>query len=152
MFPKPSSGKVRSMGTATAHNATERNATPQVMGYRTNERLASLVGLRAGYVVPRGALILELTDADGTSGLWHRSRTCSGDKPSRSAVESTSAPLSQAEWAVARLVAEGLTNREIAERLFVSHRTVDTHVSHALSKLAMTSRVQLATFVLHQAR
>lgn len=50
-----------------------------------------------------------------------------------------------------RLVAEGLTNREIAERLYVSHRTIDSHVSHALTKLAMTSRVQLAGYVLQHA-
>ncbi len=55
--------------------------------------------------------------------------------------------LSQAERTVARLVAEGLTNKEIAQRLFVSHRTVDTHVSHALAKLSLSSRVQLAGLV-----
>jgi DNA-binding CsgD family transcriptional regulator/tetratricopeptide (TPR) repeat protein len=55
--------------------------------------------------------------------------------------------LSQAEQAVARLVAEGLTNKEIAQRLFVSHRTVDSHVSHALAKLGLSSRVQLAGVV-----
>ena len=54
------------------------------------------------------------------------------------------ASLSQTEWAVIRLVGEGLTNRQIAARLFVSHRTIDTHVSHALAKLGLSSRVQLA--------
>ncbi len=54
--------------------------------------------------------------------------------------------LSQTERAVALLVAEGLTNKEIAERLFISYRTVDTHVSHSLSKLGFNSRVQLAGF------
>lgn len=145
MFPRPPSVNVRGMGTANA-----RNATTATMGFRTIERRSPLVGAKAGYVVPRGALILELTEDDGTSGLWHRSRSCSGERPFTSGRESMVALLSQAEWAVVRLVAEGHTNREIAERLFVSHRTVDTHVSHALSKLAMTSRVQLATFVLQQ--
>jgi DNA-binding CsgD family transcriptional regulator len=54
--------------------------------------------------------------------------------------------LSRAERAVVALVAEGLTNREVATRLHVSHRTVDSHVSHALLKLGMTSRVQLASY------
>jgi DNA-binding CsgD family transcriptional regulator len=54
--------------------------------------------------------------------------------------------LSQAERNVVRLVSVGLTNKEIAKELYVSHRTVDTHVSHALAKLKCTSRVQLATF------
>ena len=57
------------------------------------------------------------------------------------------ASLSQAELVVVRLVGEGLTNREIAERLFVSHRTVDTHVSHAFSKLGVNGRVALAGLV-----
>ena len=60
----------------------------------------------------------------------------------------TSGPdsLSQAERNVVRLVSVGLTNKEIARELYISHRTVDTHVSHALAKLKCTSRVQLATF------
>jgi DNA-binding CsgD family transcriptional regulator len=52
--------------------------------------------------------------------------------------------LTETEVRVATLVAEGLTNRQIAERLFVSHRTVDTHVSHALAKLGISGRAELA--------
>ena len=58
--------------------------------------------------------------------------------------------LSQAERSVVRLVGEGLTNKEIARRLFVSHRTVDTHVSHAFAKLGVSSRVQLAGLVVRE--
>ena len=43
-----------------------------------------------------------------------------------------------------RLVAERLTNPEIAERMFISRRTVQTHVSHALAKLGVASRRELA--------
>ena len=48
------------------------------------------------------------------------------------------------EREVAALVAQGLTNRDIAGRLVVSKRTVDAHVEHILAKLGFASRVQVA--------
>jgi predicted ATPase/class 3 adenylate cyclase/DNA-binding CsgD family transcriptional regulator len=52
--------------------------------------------------------------------------------------------LTPTELDVVRLVSEGLGNKDIATRLFVSHRTVQTHLTHVYTKLGMTSRVQLA--------
>ncbi|WP_251056684.1 helix-turn-helix transcriptional regulator [Streptomyces sp. ISL-94] len=52
--------------------------------------------------------------------------------------------LTDAELRVVRLVAEGLTNRAAAERLFLSPHTVDTHLRHAFAKLGVSSRVELA--------
>jgi DNA-binding CsgD family transcriptional regulator len=52
--------------------------------------------------------------------------------------------LTDTELKVVRLVAERLTNPEIAERLFISRRTVQTHVSHALAKVGVSSRRELA--------
>ena len=48
---------------------------------------------------------------------------------------------------VAGLVAEGLSNREIAGRLVISKRTVDAHIEHTYGKLGVSSRVQLASWL-----
>lgn len=58
-----------------------------------------------------------------------------------------SSPLSRREAEVAVLVAEGLTNRAIAGRLFISERTVDGHVAHILEKLGLNARAQVAAWV-----
>jgi DNA-binding CsgD family transcriptional regulator/tetratricopeptide (TPR) repeat protein len=52
--------------------------------------------------------------------------------------------LTPTETKVLGLVAQGLTNSEVSERLFVSRRTVSTHVEHLLRKLGHTNRVELA--------
>jgi DNA-binding NarL/FixJ family response regulator len=61
-----------------------------------------------------------------------------GDEPS----------LSQRETEVLRLVAKGLTARQIAERLTLSHRTVENHVQSTLRKLQLHNRVELARYVI----
>jgi len=48
---------------------------------------------------------------------------------------------------IAVLVAEGLSNKDIAERLILSTRTVDSHVEHILAKLGASSRLQIAAWV-----
>jgi DNA-binding CsgD family transcriptional regulator len=53
------------------------------------------------------------------------------------------ASLTPTELDVVRLVSEGLTNNDIATRLFISPRTVQTHLTHVYTKLGLTSRVQL---------
>lgn len=51
--------------------------------------------------------------------------------------------MTKSESAVARFVVDGLTNREIADRLFVSPHTVNTHLRHVFAKLEINSRVDL---------
>ncbi|WP_328401758.1 helix-turn-helix transcriptional regulator [Nocardia sp. NBC_00403] len=62
----------------------------------------------------------------------------------RSDAGGTSASLTPTERIVADLVAEGYTNAAIANRLSVSKRTVDKHVSKILAKLELRSRIQIA--------
>jgi DNA-binding CsgD family transcriptional regulator len=52
--------------------------------------------------------------------------------------------LTPTERDVVSLVSEGLANNDIATRLFISPRTVQTHLTHVYTKLGLTSRVQLA--------
>jgi DNA-binding CsgD family transcriptional regulator len=58
--------------------------------------------------------------------------------------------LTPTELDVVRLVAEGIPNKDIATRLFVSPRTVQTHLRHVYNKLGLTSRVQLAQEAVRQ--
>jgi DNA-binding CsgD family transcriptional regulator len=55
--------------------------------------------------------------------------------------------LTHSERRVAELTAQGLTNRQIGESLFVSSRTVQTHLAHTFRKLGIGSRAELAAEV-----
>jgi DNA-binding CsgD family transcriptional regulator/tetratricopeptide (TPR) repeat protein len=72
-------------------------------------------------------------------GLGIRRRVVSAEKPRKGW-----AAMTKSELAVAQLVANGLTNRQVAERLFLSPHTVNTHLREVFSKLGVNSRVDLA--------
>ena len=61
-------------------------------------------------------------------------------------------PLTRREREIAGLVAEGLTNREIARRLFISERTAEGHVEQIRNKLGFTSRSQVASWATQNLR
>jgi predicted ATPase/DNA-binding CsgD family transcriptional regulator len=60
------------------------------------------------------------------------------------------APLTGRQLEIARLIADDLSNRQIAERLFLSERTVETHITNMLNKLGLNSRVQLSRWLADQ--
>jgi NarL family two-component system response regulator LiaR len=62
----------------------------------------------------------------------------------------TQDPLTGRELDVLRLISQGLSNREIAEQLVITERTVCTHVSNILSKLHLASRTQAALYALKE--
>jgi len=60
--------------------------------------------------------------------------------------------LSHREIEIAELVAAGMTSRAIADKLFLSERTVETHLTHIMTKLGFSSRAQVAAWIAEQHR
>jgi len=77
-----------------------------------------------------------LADQLGMKRLVRQARELTRDTPG---------PLSRRELEIARLVAQGLTNKQIAASTHISVRTVETHVQHILAKLGLATRTQIAT-------
>jgi DNA-binding CsgD family transcriptional regulator len=104
---------------------------------RANQRAAAREPLRAA---------LELAQRGGATLLAERAHEeliASGARPRRLLLTGVDA-LTPSERRVATMAADGLSNREIAQALFVSLRTVETHLSSAFRKLSLNSRTQLA--------
>jgi len=62
----------------------------------------------------------------------------------------TAEPLTEREVEVLQLVAQGLSNEEVGERLFIARRTVRTHVSNILGKLQLANRTQATLYALRE--
>jgi DNA-binding CsgD family transcriptional regulator len=86
---------------------------------------------------------------DACGGSWRRDRTHgqlrSLGARGRKAVEATlgASSLSRRERQVARLTAEGYSATEIAKQLFISRRTVESHLAHVYAKLGVSSRLEI---------
>ena len=103
---------------------------------RANQRSAAREPLRQALQLAQGSgATLLAEDA-------HEELVATGARPRR--VELTgAASLTPSERRIASMAAEGLSNREIAQALFVTLRTVEMHLSNAFRKLAVSSRTQL---------
>jgi DNA-binding CsgD family transcriptional regulator len=103
---------------------------------RANRRAAARGPLRRG---------LDLADRGGMRRLAQRARHelhASGARPRRSALSGVDS-LTPAEHRVATLAAQGHSNREIAQQLYVTRRTVETHLTHVFQKLDLATRAEL---------
>ncbi|WP_232295381.1 AAA family ATPase [Parafrankia sp. EUN1f] len=133
-----------------------------VAAARDADRVAQVLGMTA-YTDRTSALVADLCDAGTPFGVRpptdvHLPASVDGsavvDGPA--AAEPVPDPgeemLSPRERQVARLVAEGLTNRQIAARLVISERTAQNHVQHILTKLGFRARSQIAAWVVRNSR
>jgi DNA-binding CsgD family transcriptional regulator len=87
--------------------------------------------------------LARLCGADAVAARAHDELVTAGARPRRDPTESRS-NLTASELRVARLAAEGMTNREIAQALFVTENTIETHLRSVFRKLEIRSRSQLA--------
>jgi DNA-binding CsgD family transcriptional regulator len=86
----------------------------------------------------------------GALGLAERANdeiAATGARP-RKVLQTGLDSLTASERRVAQLAAEGMSNKEIAQTLFVTIKTVEVHLSHAYRKLGISSRAQLDTALL----
>lgn len=116
-------------GPAMPHLAQANEATVRALGTATFE-VECAAGRRMGR---EAALRLALSESE--------------DPAEDSVADAGTGPLAKREVEVARLVAEGLTNRQVGTQLFISERTVGTHVRNIMNKLGFDSRAQIASWI-----
>jgi DNA-binding CsgD family transcriptional regulator len=121
-------------GLELARTLTEQGALLRRVGRRRDAREP----LRRG---------LDLATRCGALAISRRAREeliAAGARPRRERISGVEA-LTASELRVAQLAAKGLTNRQIAQALFITMRTVSAHLGHAYSKLDIGDRAQLAS-------
>ncbi|MFG3441358.1 LuxR C-terminal-related transcriptional regulator [Nonomuraea sp. NPDC047897] len=97
------------------------------------------------------ALAYALREGEEGDDAAARDGAAAGSTAGEGPPAGASAPLTRREMEVARLVAQGMTSKEIAAGLVISQRTVESHIEHILGKLGFHSRSQIAVWVGEQA-
>lgn len=150
---------------APAWTAADRSAERAAILMGAAQRIWPL-GHREGVLLPTTAVFHDECERISRSALGNRrfdaafrrgqlmgtdASVCYalGERPSDTSL--TSANLTKRERQVADLVAQGLSNKQIAAELVISHRTAQGHVEHILTKLGFNSRAQIAAWVVGEA-
>jgi non-specific serine/threonine protein kinase len=120
-------------------------ADPDGIGWLRDRRQSTVECLRATL----GDTGLADARAEGRSFRRTAALRFALDEPmeSPSVVPLAGCPLTKRELEIATLIAEGLTNKDIAAKLFIAPRTAETHVANILTKLAFNARTQVATWI-----
>lgn len=112
---------------------------------------AALAAGVSGYLLktmPSHELVSAITDACTGGTVLDRSVSARLNAEVAGPARERSSPLTVREASVVRLVAQGLANKAIANRLGISPRTVEGHLTHVFEKLGTTSRTELVHFAL----
>jgi DNA-binding NarL/FixJ family response regulator len=132
---------IRTPASPTDRRRLERwlGSAREALGERASELvLAQAQGAQVEQIIGEAQAVLDTTVSSVAQPIG------------RATALGTSAPITRREQEVVVLVAQGLTNIQIAEVLVLSERTVESHVRNALSKLELTSRVSLARWAVDE--
>ena len=119
-----------------ACNALQSHSTSNVTSISQKAALAALTGPQAAV----GEMLGEYRRLAAQPGPGGPAERAGGERPR----------LTERETEVLRLVAKGLSYRQIAERLVLSHRTVQNHVQNTLGKLQLHNRVELVRYAIER--
>ena len=137
---RKSASRPRSPCTTSGATPSSRRAPELLYGEllrRQKRRAAARVRLRAALAV------FDDMGAVGWADLTRTALRATGER-ARRRDPSTLDDLTPQETTVARLVASGLTNRDVAARLFLSPKTIETHLAHVFRKTGVRTRTELA--------
>jgi pimeloyl-ACP methyl ester carboxylesterase/DNA-binding CsgD family transcriptional regulator len=163
--PAMAAALIESLGLMDVHDLMSGLTVPALVLHRDGDIIPAADARKVAAGIPGAILrILPGTDHLPWVGDWtpvveeilaFMGRVAPAAPPSRRGRASSRPPrpvigwpsLTDAELPVVRLAGEGLTNAQIAARLFLSRYTVETHLKHAFAKLGVESRAELAALV-----
>ncbi len=118
--------------------------------HRTRAMQQALSAKAAAYVVKdtAPAILIEVVHTVARGDYYADPRLAGAMLRRRSGRPAEASELSSREFEIVRLIADGLSNREIGQRLALSEKTVKNHVSHILAKLKVSARSGIAVYAI----